>query len=133
VSGAAAQAVTCYQGTYHGRADQVRRVRAAVAAHLGDCPVTDDAILIVSELVTNSILHSESKGEFFTVRAELFPSYVWLEVEDLGGAWQCRQPDERPHGLEIVGTLAGADNWGVEMTGDGDRIVWARLELAARA
>ena len=77
------------------------------------------------------ILHSESKGEFFTVRAEAYPGYVWIEVEDLGGEWNPRQQDEHPHGLAIIEALTGPGGWGVEMTGDGDRIVWARLEIAA--
>jgi hypothetical protein len=110
VSRAAAQAPTFYQGTYHGRPDQVSRVRAAVAWHLGDCPAADDAVLIVSELAGNAVLHSASAGDFFTVRCELFPAYVW-----------------------IVEALTGPDNWGVETTSDGDRVVWVRLDLAADA
>lgn len=118
-----------YAGTYHGRPDQVRRVRAAVAGHLAGCPVADDAILIVSEIVSNAVVHSESAGEFFTVRIEAYPDYVWIECEDLGGAWHCKPEDDRPHGLDIIQALAGADNWGVETTDDGDRVVWARLDL----
>jgi hypothetical protein len=41
-------------------------------------------VLITSELASNAILHSDSKGEFFTVRAKIFPGYLLLEVEDLG-------------------------------------------------
>ena len=86
-------AVTRYTGTYPGRADQVHHLRRAVARHLAGCPVADDAVLIVSELASNAILHSASRGEFFTVRAELHPGCVWVEAEDLGGCWQRGQPD----------------------------------------
>ena len=40
---------TVYTGTFHGTADQVSPVRRAVARHLGNCLVTDDAVLIASD------------------------------------------------------------------------------------
>ncbi len=129
MSTAAAEAATQYQHTFDGRADQVAQVRRQIATHLDGCPAAADAMLIASELAANSVLHSASAGEFFTVRAEAYPDYVWIECEDLGGPWHCRQPDDRPHGLDIIEALTGPDNWGVEPTSDGDRVVWARLRL----
>ena len=120
---------TWYQRTFHGRPDQVGQVRRDLARHLAGCPAADDAVLIASELAANSVMHSASGGEFFTVRCETHPGYVWIEVEDLGGPWQLAQPDGRPHGLDIIGALAGPDNWGADTTSDGDRIVWVRLDL----
>ncbi len=122
-------ATSYYAGTYHGRPDQVRRVRAAVAGHLAGCPAADDAVLIVSEIVSNAIVHSNSAGEFFTVRVEAYPGYLWIEVEDLGGEWHPKPQDDRPHGLDIVQALTGPGNWGVETTSDGNRVVWTRLDL----
>jgi anti-sigma regulatory factor (Ser/Thr protein kinase) len=118
---------------YHSSADQVQRVRHEVARHLSasGCPreVIDDAVLVLSELASNAIVHSNSKGQFFTVRTELRRNYVWVEVEDLGGDWEIKPHDpERPHGLDVVEALAGADGWGI----DGDdfgRVAWARLDL----
>jgi hypothetical protein len=77
--------VTRYQRTFHGRADQVSQVRADITWHLGDCPAVADAVLIDRELGTNAVVHSASAWEFFTVRCERYPGYVWVEVEDLGG------------------------------------------------
>lgn len=74
-------------------------------------------------------MHSASRDEFFTVRCQADPGYIWIEVEDLGGPWPLAQPDGRPHGLDIISALAGPDNWGAGTTSDGDRIVWARLDL----
>ena len=105
-------------------------MRRAVAKHLAGCLAADYTVLITSELASNAIMHSASRGEFFTVRAELHPDYVWVEAEDLGGPWHCAQPDDRPHGLDVVEALTGQDGWGVESTSDGGRIVWARLDLA---
>jgi anti-sigma regulatory factor (Ser/Thr protein kinase) len=120
-----------YTGSYPGRPDQVRHARRAVARHLAGCPAKDDVILIVSEFASNAVLHSASRGEFFTVRAELHADYVWIETEDLGGPWRRAPHDDRPHGLDVVEALTGPDNWGTESTSDGGRVVWARLDLAA--
>jgi serine/threonine-protein kinase RsbW len=121
--------VTRYAGIYPGRPDQVRHVRHAVARYFAGCPAAADAVLIVSDLAANAIVHSASGGLFFTVRAELRPDYVWVEIEDLGGPWHCRPPDGRPHGLTMVEALTGPDGWGVETTTGGGRVVWARLDL----
>ena len=112
---------------------QVSAARHAVGRLLADCPVRDEALLIVSELASNSVLHSQSRGGGeFTVRAEIHgDDYIWLEVEDAGGPWRVQAPDgERGHGLQLVAALSGA--WGVEdigQAGAGGRVVWARLEL----
>jgi two-component sensor histidine kinase len=130
VSGAAAQAATSYQRTFHGRADQIGQVRRDIATHLADHPAADDAVLIASELATNSVLHSASTDEFFTVRCQAYPGYVQIEVEDFGGPWRPRQPDSRPHGLDIIQALTGPDGWDADTTGNGNRIVRARLDQA---
>ena len=62
---------TSYTGTFHGRAEEVSRVRLQVARYLGDCPVTDDAVLVASEFAANAVLHSRSRGEHFTIRVQL--------------------------------------------------------------
>jgi len=130
VISATAQAAIRYQRTFHGRADQIAQVRRDIAAHLDGSPVTDDMVLIVSELAANAVTHSASAGEFFTIRCEAHDRYVRVECEDLGGPWHCRRADDRPHGLDIIEALAGPDNWGTETASDDDRIVWARLDLA---
>jgi len=133
VSSAAAQTAILYQRTFPGRADQVGLVRRDIASHLAGHPAAADAVLIASELATNSVLHSASAGEYFTVRCQVHPGRVRIEVEDLGGPWQLRQPDDRPHGLDLIGALAGPGNWGADTTSDGDRIVWVRLDLPGNA
>ena len=116
--------------TYPGHLDQVHRVRHAAARYLADCPAAGEAVLIVSELAANAIVHSAQPGPpFFTVRAELHTDYVWVEVEDLGGSWHCRPPDGRPHGLDLVEAFTGPDGWGVDTTTGGGQVVWARLDL----
>jgi serine/threonine-protein kinase RsbW len=123
-----AELVTEYQRTYPGRADQVRQVRRDVAEHLGDCPITDDAVLVASEIASNSILHSRSRGDRFTIHVQVHRNCVQVECLDAGGVWRSRRQDDRAHGLSIVEALTGPAAWGVETTGDDGRIVWARLE-----
>jgi anti-sigma regulatory factor (Ser/Thr protein kinase) len=120
-------AATTYQGTFHGRAEEIARVRKEIAAHLGDCPAAADLVLIADELASNCVLHTHSRGEFFRVRCQLSPGSARIEVEDMGGPWRNRTDDDRPHGLDIVEALTGPGGWGTRAAGDGGRVVWARL------
>ena len=112
-------AATRHTATYPGRADHLHHVRRAVASHLAGCAAA------------NAIVHSRSRAGRFTVRTELHPDHVRIEAEDCGGPWRRRQPDGRPHGLDMVEALTGPDGWGTETTTGGGRIVWARLDLDA--
>jgi Histidine kinase-like ATPase domain len=123
----AAATATSYQGTFHGRADELARLRRQIAVYLGECPVADDLVLIADELGSNAILHTKSRGGSFHVRCELSARSVRVEVEDMGGPWRTRRKDGRPHGLDIVQALTGPDGWGTERTPGGTRIVWATL------
>jgi len=111
------------------RPEQVREARRYLAVVLEGCPVVDDAVLCLSELAGNAVLHSQSRrpGGIFTIRAELsHGDYVRVEVLDEGGPWgEHADADSRPHGLAIVRELA------VDSGTDGDAlsgwIAWATL------
>jgi serine/threonine-protein kinase RsbW len=125
---AAAAGIRRHSGTYPAEPGQVRHARAALARWLEGCPQADEAILIASEFASNSVLHSASRdGGAFTLRAEVRPDGLRIEVEDAGGAWRDGPGhDDRPHGLDVVAAIVGSGNWGIE--GDaGGRIAWARL------
>jgi hypothetical protein len=123
--------VSKYSRTFSGTPEQVTLARGRVWDYLADCPVADDVALIVTEFASNAVLHSLSRVGTFTVRCELFSTYVWVEVEDEGGEWCRPEPDGRPHGLDIVTLLVGGDGWGIEPTSEGRRVTWARIALAA--
>lgn len=126
----APEAIT-FERDYPGIIDQARRVRTDLAKVAADCPVSDDLILLASELATNAILHSLSghPARAFTVRATIYPGdYAWVEVVDQGGTWTADKfDDEHGRGLAVVAAIAGDGNWGI----DGDeagRVAWFRLD-----
>jgi Histidine kinase-like ATPase domain len=123
-----------HRRTFPARPDQVRVARAFLTTAIADCPVAADALLCLSELATNSVLHSASRepGGTFTVRAHVLPGdHVRIEVEDAGGPWQASAPDRdgRPHGLDIVRAVAA--DCGVTGGGLAGRVAWARLDWPA--
>jgi hypothetical protein len=60
--------------TYTATPDQVRQARAFLRGALKCCPMADDAVLLISELCTNAVQHSDSRrpGGTFTVYAEVY-------------------------------------------------------------
>jgi anti-sigma regulatory factor (Ser/Thr protein kinase) len=73
--------------TVPGHPDQVHVARAFTANTLGDDhPCATAAVLLVSELVTNSILHSYSRlpGGTITITVTSIQSGVRVEVRDAG-------------------------------------------------
>jgi anti-sigma regulatory factor (Ser/Thr protein kinase) len=119
-----------WERPYPGTIDQVRHVRAALRQFLGDCPVADDVVQLLSELCANAIAHSDSRkrGGTFTVRVQHFPdSYVWGEVEDQGSAWDgnLSRSARHPHGLYLLERLAS--ECGVERIRRA-HIVWFRID-----
>jgi serine/threonine-protein kinase RsbW len=127
--GAALSPAALREQALPARHDQVGVARAFISAILAACPAADDAVLCVSELATNAVLHSASRtpGGTFTVRAAIFDDHVRIEVEDNGGSWdEHPHRDSRPHGLDIVRELAAAcGRDGSPLTG---WVAWARLE-----
>ena len=78
------------------------------------------------------LVHSRSglPGGVFTVRVEVRTgAFAYLEVEDRGGPWIEREPDEeRGRGLALVAALAGDGKWAIQAGGaPGTRVV--RLQL----
>ncbi|MBV9094314.1 MAG: ATP-binding protein [Streptosporangiaceae bacterium] len=88
----------------------------------------DTAVLLVSELVTNAVLHARGTD---AVALELEATGTWLrmEVHDADPCWP--QPhipkafDESGFGFILVDSLAG--KWGVRETAFG-KAVWAELD-----
>jgi serine/threonine-protein kinase RsbW len=92
---------------------QVGEARRFLAGILDGRSAADDAVLCLSELASNAVLHSRSAipGAQFTVRATLKNAQLRVEVSDDGGPWH--SPDggedqQHGRGLGIVSCLATA-------------------------
>lgn len=88
-------------------------------------PRYDDVVLVVSELVSNSVRHGSSNGIDIKVTAR--SGRIRVEVTDEGPGFSASDPRGDGLGLAIVGKLA--DRWGMK---DGRRhfTVWAELSTA---
>jgi anti-sigma regulatory factor (Ser/Thr protein kinase) len=100
---------------------------AGLDGHLGT--VFRDVVLLISELVTNSVRHADTAdGTPITVTAGTSDGAVWFAVADAGepGSVSRRPPEGKGGmGLNIVHTAAS--RWG---TSDGDGThVWFELAL----
>jgi anti-sigma regulatory factor (Ser/Thr protein kinase) len=114
--------------------DAPAAARAAVTAWLSPQvadQVLDDAQLLVSELVTNSVRHAQlAAGATVRVSVEICDGFVRLEVEDPGDVAIGAVAPDREHGggfgLFLVEALA--QRWGSNH--DGTTCVWAELAIA---
>lgn len=122
--------------TLLGTPEHAAQVRRFLSDILDGCPAADDAVLCLSELSANAILHSRSRqpGGEFTVSAEIRDGRLRAGVRDQGGPWAQpvrRRNGQHGRGLLIVARLA--DGWG--RTGDSAAgwTVWFEMDLPDRA
>ncbi|WP_274914699.1 ATP-binding protein [Streptomyces sp. WZ-12] len=91
--------------------------------------VSDDALLVLSELLTNAVRHAQgSRGREIETRYSREPHGVRIEVHDAAQSWpQPCVPDvdaDGGRGLTIVAALAAC--WGTEVRDGGiGKLVWA--------
>jgi len=105
---------------------QARRFVLGVLREWGVGPaVVDDAVIVISELATNAVVHA---GSGFLVSASSDGAAVRLAVRDPSLAPPVPRPRPRGaadgRGLHVVAALAR--DWGVETGRDG-KTVWAEL------
>jgi len=110
--------------------------RSVVAECLGERVepgVLDNALLLATELVSNSVRHSGMPASAgVVVGVTLRPDSVRIDVDDPGcsGAIAPRPPDPESggFGLNLVQTLS--ERWGVERAVEGGTRVWVQLVCA---
>ena len=116
-----------------GTPESASLARALAREVLGDShPVLETVLLVVSELVTNAIIHSLSGAAGGTVLLALCPgpAGILIQVRDNGGPWRPLElvkpgiAAEHGYGLVLVDALA--DSWGTLPSTQG-RVTWCRI------
>jgi len=125
----AATSPRTWSRSFRATPDQVREARQFLAAVLDGSPLAADALTCLSELATNSVLHSNSRrpGGSFAVHAGLLSGVLRVEVEDEGGPWESRDASDGHggRGLAVVDGLSS--NWSIFSDGSGARTVWFEI------
>jgi anti-sigma regulatory factor (Ser/Thr protein kinase) len=87
----------------------------------------DLLLLLVSELVTNSVRYSGAvPGERLQIALERGDGTIHVDVRDTGPGFDQRDLQPGPHGLQVV--ASGADRWGIDRSGP--TTVWFELDVA---
>ncbi|MFJ6212114.1 SpoIIE family protein phosphatase [Streptomyces sp. NPDC092296] len=105
-----------------------RRFTRATLDAWGLTALSDFAQLLVSELVTNALLHAGAPRQLRLIRDRVFT----LEVADIGHLpprlRRATDQDEGGRGMRLVNEMA--HRWGTRTTRTG-KVVWAELQLPA--
>jgi two-component sensor histidine kinase len=96
---------------------------------LPDCPRIEDLLLAVSELASNSVIHSASgQGGTFMVRVRTAPRWARAEIADQGPA---ETPPQSHHGWGLAIVAGVTDRSGADIQPNGHRIAWAEVTWPA--
>lgn len=121
------------QATFPNEPVSVPAARRLVREALAGLPreVVERALIMVSELATNSLKHASSG---FSVSVEVTDDVLRVEVADSGGGSPSvrhpRPTDPTGRGLQIVKALS--TDWGVKTSRAG-KVVWFVLPTAGTA
>jgi anti-sigma regulatory factor (Ser/Thr protein kinase) len=117
--------------TFAGAPEEISNVRHFVRQMIESCPVTDDVVLLASELAANAVRHTASGADgTFCVLVRTVDRCVRVEVHDLGSVTapavrRCESPGESGSGLALVEAIAS--RWGFH-GGQLGRVVWFELD-----
>ncbi|MFJ5810860.1 ATP-binding protein [Streptomyces sp. NBC_01426] len=108
---------------------EIRRALRELMRHRCRSDTADVAELLITELVTNALVHTEQGAE---VSASLAATRLRVEVRD----YASRRPrpyvpsaDDGTHGRGLVLVQELADEWGVDTLARGaGKVVWFELE-----
>jgi serine/threonine-protein kinase RsbW len=122
-----------------GTPQSVSAARQITRELLGDAhPAIETAMLLISELVTNAVLHSRSgePGGRVTVVLCTGPAGILIQVSDGGGPSEPRiaavPADGAEHGYGLLLVDALAERWGSICSPEG-RVTWCRVSGSTAA
>jgi DNA-binding NarL/FixJ family response regulator len=125
VAGALTARATFEQDLSSGRA--ARRFLAETLSQWDFGDLLDSVNLLVSELVTNAVVHAESEAEVAVV---LTPTALRVEVSDRGGGFAAPKDaadfDTSGRGMAMVDAMA--NSWGTLPRPGGGKIIWFELD-----
>jgi anti-sigma regulatory factor (Ser/Thr protein kinase) len=120
----------CLNITISGGREAPARARAALRALNGTLSgIREDMRLLVTELVTNAVVHGGAGPETpIELRVKATPQGVRAEIEHAGPRFEARpRPEDQQYGLFLVDQIA--DRWGVEPLGTRNR-AWFEVARA---
>ncbi|MGW0366995.1 ATP-binding protein [Streptomyces sp. NPDC002990] len=110
---------------------EIRRALREVMRHRCRADTADAAELLITELVTNALVHTDQGAE---VTVSLAGTRLRAEVRDHAAHRPrpaAQGEDHRTHGRGLLLVQALADAWGVDTRArDGGKVVWFELEAA---
>ncbi|MDX1447501.1 MAG: ATP-binding protein [Acidimicrobiia bacterium] len=106
--------------------DAPARSRRLVAASMGTHPRKEDAVLAVSEIVANAVVHGAPSDGGLILRLGTDPSRLRVEITHAGVPFD-PAVDRAFHGLGMVDQVV--DRWGIDGPGDNRVTVWFEIDL----
>lgn len=130
-------ALSMWARAFPGAAQQAIAARRFALSLLDGSPFRDDAVLVLSELFTNAILHSDSgkPGGLIVVQISRWRLGVRIAVTDQGSGNQpvirdpgaCSDLAESGNGLYLAAQLAGGLDWHDDASGRTIAATFGRL------
>jgi serine/threonine-protein kinase RsbW len=131
-TGTAAAPVITWARTFPAVPAQVREARRFLAGLLDGGPAAGDALICLSELASNAVVHSRSSqpGGTFSVRIQLDGQRLRVEVCDQGGPWHSpgRTSTDEPSGRGLLIVSQLATRWGCAGHSRTGWTVWFELD-----
>lgn len=131
------RALSIWARAFPGVAQQAMAARRFALSLLDGSPFRDDAVLVLSELFTNAILHSDSgqPGGLIVVQISRWRLGVRIAVTDQGSGNQpvirdpgaCSDVAESGNGLYLAAQLAGRLDWHDDASGRTIAATFGRL------
>ncbi|SRR5579859_412510 len=118
-----------WRRVFPGEERELTVMRQWLSSLLPPCPARHDVLSVATELGSNAIRHTASRGTWFAVEITWHPSVVHVAVADCGGPGEphpINDPDaEHGRGLLMVRGLSLRSGYTGDQRG---RLVWAQID-----